>query len=112
MSVGSATVRVKTFSGVGPVVMEALTSLLAEDPDGAAGGAMTANRAFYAEAVQHELGTRRTWRTIVSVHGEEVPVVVNKRRCFHWNPRCGQASHRALRRGAADGGRAVRGGRR
>lgn len=38
VSVGDATVRVKTLQEAGSVVMEALTSLLAQDPQGAAEG--------------------------------------------------------------------------
>jgi hypothetical protein len=82
VSVGNATVRVKTFHEVGPIVMEAVNNLVAQDPEGAAGGAMMANSAFHAEQVQYELDTRREWRTIVIVHGEEVPVVVRKRRLW------------------------------
>jgi hypothetical protein len=83
--VGNATVRVKTFKEVGPVVMEAVTDLLAEDPGGVAGGAMMVNRAFYAETVEHELDTRREWHTIVIVHGEEILVTVKK--SSWWDPR-------------------------
>lgn len=79
VTVGNATVRVKTLKEAGLVVMEAVTNFLAEDPDGAAGGAMMANREFNGEEVQHELDAGREWRTIVMVHGEEVPIVIKKR---------------------------------
>ena len=62
VSVGNATVRVKTFQEVGPVVMEALTSLLAQDPEAVAEGAMMANRAFEVGTVQHALDTHGSWR--------------------------------------------------
>jgi hypothetical protein len=57
VSVGGTTVRVKTFREVGPVVMEALTNLLAQDPEAAAEGAMMPNRAFSVGTVQHALDT-------------------------------------------------------
>lgn len=79
VSVGDVTVRVKTFQEAGAVVVEALTSLLAQDPEAAAEGAMMANRAFSVGTVQHALDTHGSWRTSVTVHGEPVPVVVKKR---------------------------------
>lgn len=79
VSVGSATRRLKTFQEAGAVVAEAVTDLLAQDPEGAAEGAMMANRAFSAGTVQHALDTHRSWRTSVTVDGEPVPVVVKKR---------------------------------
>lgn len=82
VSVGDATVRVKTFREVGPVVMEALTNLLAQDPEAAAQGAMMANRAFSVGTVQHALDTHGSWRTSVTVRGEPVPVVVVKKRLW------------------------------
>jgi hypothetical protein len=72
-------VRVKTFAEVGPVVMEALTGLLAQDPDAAAEGAAMANRAFSVGTVKHALDAHRSWRTSVTVHGEPVVIVVRKR---------------------------------
>jgi hypothetical protein len=59
VSVGNATVRVKTFQEAGAVVVEAVTNLLAEDPEGAAEGAMMANLAFSEGTVQHALDTHR-----------------------------------------------------
>lgn len=64
------------------VVMEALTNLLAQDPEGAAVGNMTANHAFSAGAVQHELVAHGSWRMSVTVHGESVPVVVVRKRLW------------------------------
>ncbi len=82
VTVGNATVRVKTFQEVGAVVVEAVTNLLAQDPEAAAEGAMMANRAFSVGTVQHALDTHGSWRTSVTVHGETVPVVVVKRRLW------------------------------
>lgn len=80
VSVGNATVRVKTFQEAGAVVVENVTNLLAQDPEGAAEGAMMANRAFSAGTVQHALDTHGSWRTSITVHGKSVPVVVVKER--------------------------------
>jgi cytochrome c-type biogenesis protein CcmH/NrfG len=78
VSVGDAIVQAKTFQEVQAVVMEALTSLLAQDPEAVAKGAMMANRAFEVGTVQHALDTQGSWRTSVTVHGEPVPLVVVK----------------------------------
>jgi cytochrome c-type biogenesis protein CcmH/NrfG len=79
VSVGSATARVKTLQEVESVVMEALTSLLAQDPEAVAEGAMMANRAFEVGTVKQALDNHGSWRTSVRVHGEPVSVVVRKR---------------------------------
>jgi hypothetical protein len=70
---------VKPFQEVGPAVMEALTSLLAQGPEGGAAGAAMANRAFSVGPGRHALGTHGGWRTSVAVHGEPVPAAVAKR---------------------------------
>jgi hypothetical protein len=82
VSVGNVTVRVKTFQEVQAVVAEALTGLLAQDPEAAAEGVMMANRAFSVGTVQHALDAHGSWRTSVTVHGERVPVVVVKKRLW------------------------------
>jgi hypothetical protein len=76
VTVGSTTVRAQTLQEVQSVVMEGVTNLLAQDPEGAAEGAMMANRAFSVGTVQHTLNTRGSWRTSVTVHGKSIPVVV------------------------------------
>jgi hypothetical protein len=81
VSVGDAEpVRVKTFPEVGPVVMEALTSFLAQDPEAVARDAMMANSAFTNGAVRHSLDAHGQWRMDVTVHGEPVAIVIRKRR--------------------------------
>ena len=80
VSVGDQRTRVKTLQEVGPAVMEALTSLLARDPEGVAEGAAMANRAFSVGTVQHALDAHRSWRTSVRVHGEVISIEVRKRR--------------------------------
>jgi hypothetical protein len=79
VTVGSATRQVQTFQEAAAFVAEGVTSLLAQDPEGVAEGAMTANRAFSGGLVQHALDTDGIWRMTVTVHGEPVPVVVSKR---------------------------------
>jgi hypothetical protein len=78
VSVGNTARRVETFQEAGAFVAEAVTSLAAQDPEGAAEGAMMANRAFSVGTVQHALDTHGSWRTIITVRGEAVPVVVVK----------------------------------
>lgn len=79
VTVGDTAVRVKSLRKVQFVVMEALTNLLAEDPEAASMGAMMANQAFSVGTVQHALEARGNWRTTLTVHGEPVPVVITKR---------------------------------
>jgi hypothetical protein len=76
VTAGKATVRVKTFQEVGPVIMEAVTNLLALDPEGAADDAMTAKRAWSAGEVRHAVDTHGSWRTRVTVRGEPIQIVV------------------------------------
>jgi len=80
VSVGSVTRRVRTFQEAGAFVVEHVTGLLAQDPEGAAESVMNANRAFSGGLVQHAVDTDGIWRMSVTVHGEAVPVVVRKRR--------------------------------
>lgn len=80
VTVRDRTVRVKDLQGVQFAVMEALTSLLAQDPEGASEGTMMANRAFSVGTVQHALDAHGSWRTTVTVHGEPVAVLVTRRR--------------------------------
>ena len=77
---GGNTVRVNTFQKVGPVVMEALTNLLAQDPEAVARDAMVANQAFSAGVVQHSLNAYGRWQMSVTVHDEQVPIVVVRNR--------------------------------
>lgn len=78
VSVGDENVRVTTFQEVQSVVMETLTSVLAQDPEAVARGAMMANRAFSVGTVEHALDVHGSWRTSVTVHGEVVKIVVFK----------------------------------
>jgi hypothetical protein len=79
VTVGSATRQVQTFQEAAAFVAEGVTRLVARDPDGAAEGAMMANRAFAEGLVQHALDTDGIWRMTVTVHGEQIQVVVRKR---------------------------------
>lgn len=54
----------------------AVTDLVAEDPEGASTGALTANRAFASGAVAAALAAQGVWRTIVGVHGEPVRLAI------------------------------------
>lgn len=91
VTVRDTTVRVKSLQEVQFAVMEALTSLLAQDPEGASEGTMMVNRAFTVGTVQHALDAHGRWRTTVTVHGEPVAVVVTRRRRW-WASREGRAN--------------------
>jgi hypothetical protein len=79
VSVGSTTVRARNFRAARSVVIEAITTMLAEDPNSIAGGAMIANQAFESGAVEHSLTAHGSWDTTVTFHGEPVLVAVKKR---------------------------------
>lgn len=75
---------VKTLRDAMVVVMEALTSVLAEDPAGVAEGAAAANRAWDVGTVEHVVNLYGSWRTSVSVNGRPVVVEVRKRSWLPW----------------------------
>jgi hypothetical protein len=75
-------VRVKTVRDAGVVVMEAVTGMLAQDPESVARDASAVNLAFSSGAVEHSLTAHRTWRTALTVHGEQVPIAIAKRRWY------------------------------
>jgi hypothetical protein len=80
VSVGGVTTRVKTFREVGLVVMEALTTLLAQDPEAVSRDAMVANVMFTSGAVERAVTAHGTWHMSATVHGKPVRVVVVKKR--------------------------------
>lgn len=77
---GATTVRVKDFRDVRSVVAEAITSLLAHDPEGVARGAMTVNEAFETGAAEHSLTAHGRWSTTVTVDGEQIPLAIVRKR--------------------------------
>ena len=79
VSVGSATRRVRTFQEAGAFVVEHVTGLLAQDPEGAAEGVMRANREFSGGFVQQAVEADGIWRMSLTVHDEPVRVEVRKR---------------------------------
>ncbi|MBV9447657.1 MAG: hypothetical protein JO345_17370 [Streptosporangiaceae bacterium] len=80
VSVGSTTVRVKNFRDARSVVAEAITSLLARDPEAVAHSAMSVNQSFETGAVEHSLTAHGSWSTTVTVHGEPVLLAIVKKR--------------------------------
>jgi hypothetical protein len=80
VTVGSTTVRVKKFRDARSAVIDAITKLLAQDPDSVAGGAMMANQAFESGAVEHSLAAHGKWDATVTFHGEPIAVAIKK----HW----------------------------
>jgi hypothetical protein len=80
VSVGSTTVRVKTFRDARSVVAEAVTNLMARDPEAIARGAMMVNLAFETGAAEHSLTAHGSWSTTVTVDGEPIVLAVVKKR--------------------------------
>jgi hypothetical protein len=81
VSVGSAPARrVKTVREAGVAVMEALTGFLADDPEAVARDAMAARNAFGAGAVEHSLTAHGRWDMSVTVNGEQIPIVIIRKR--------------------------------
>jgi hypothetical protein len=80
VSVGNGTVRVKAFREVGPVVMDALTTLLAQDPEAVSRDVMVANHMFTSGAVERAVTAHGSWHMSATAHGEPIRVVVVKKR--------------------------------
>jgi hypothetical protein len=80
VSVGNTTVRAENFRDARSVVAEAITSLLARDPEAGARGAVTVNLAFDSGAVEHSLTAHGRWSTTVTVDGEPVLLAIVKKR--------------------------------
>jgi len=80
VSVGSTTVRVKKFRDVRPIVAEAITTFLAQDPEAVARDAIVANQAFESGAAEHSLTAHGNWSMTLTVNGEPVLLAIVKRR--------------------------------
>jgi hypothetical protein len=81
VSVGDAKpVRVENFRDARSVVAEAITSLLARDPEAGARGVVTVNTAFESGAVEHSLTAHGRWSTTVTVAGEPLTLAIVKKR--------------------------------
>ena len=81
VSVGSSPARrVKTVREAGVAVMEALTGFLADDPEAVARDVMVARNAFGAGAVEHSLVAHGRWAMSVIVNGEQIPIVIVRKR--------------------------------
>jgi hypothetical protein len=81
ISVGSGEpVRVKDFLEVRSVIAEAVTRLMAIDPEGVAQGAGSLNLAWDSGAVKHSLTAHGTWSTPLTVDGEEIVLRIVRKR--------------------------------
>jgi len=81
VSVGGATVRAKTFRDARSVVAQAITDLMARDPESAARDAMTVNLAMESGgAAEHSLTAHGRWSATLTVNGETVPLVIVRKR--------------------------------
>jgi hypothetical protein len=83
VSVGDAKpVRVKNIRDARSVVAEAVTNLLARDPESVARGAMTVNQAFETGVAEHSLTAHGRWSTTLTVDGEPVLLAIVKTRLW------------------------------
>jgi len=71
---------VKNFRAARSVVAEAVTSLLARDPEAAARDALMVNQVFESGAAEHSLTAHGSWSVTVTVHGEPVLSAIVKKR--------------------------------
>lgn len=61
-------------------VMEVVTGFLAEDPEGVAAVAQTANSAFQDGTVESEVASTGQWVCLIPVHGDPKILTVTRRR--------------------------------
>lgn len=80
VSVGNTTARVGNFRDTRSVVADAITDLLAHDPEAVARDAVTINAAFDSGAVEHSLTAHGTWSTTLTVDGQPVLLAIVKKR--------------------------------
>lgn len=81
VSVGDAKpVRVGNFRDARSVVAEAITGILARDPEAGARGAVTVNMAFDSGAVEHSLTAHGSWSTTVTVAGKPLTLAIVRKR--------------------------------
>ena len=79
VSVGGATTRVKNFRDARSVVAEAITNLMARDPESAARHAVAVNLDFETGAAEHLLIARGSWSATLTVDGEPVSLAITKK---------------------------------
>ncbi|MEU9791924.1 hypothetical protein AB0E27_15095 [Streptomyces sparsogenes] len=80
VTVGEKSVKARSIQEAQRIVMEGITELLALDPEGAAQGALMANKAFSVGTVDHAVDTHGSWQTVITVQGEQVKISITKRR--------------------------------
>jgi hypothetical protein len=81
VSVGNARpMRVKNFRDARSVIAEAVTSLMARDPEAMARSAVVVNAAFESGAAEHSVVAHGRWSTTLTVDGVSVLLAVRK----HW----------------------------
>jgi hypothetical protein len=83
VSVGDTTRQVRNFRDARSVIAEAMTGLMARDPESVARDAMSLNQAFESGAAEHSLTAHGRWSTTVTVHGKPVSLLIVKRR-WRW----------------------------
>ncbi|MFE0424938.1 hypothetical protein [Streptomyces sp. NPDC058953] len=78
--VGQTTRRARSLQDAQAIVMEGVTGLVSLDPEAASQGALMANRAFSARTVEQVIKAHRSWRTVVTVRGEQVEISITRHR--------------------------------
>lgn len=80
VTVGDTHSRVKTFRDARSVIAEAITDLMARDPESVARDAGSVNVAMETGAAEHSVTAHGRWATTVTVDGEPVPLAIVKTR--------------------------------
>lgn len=79
-TLGGEPLATGTMQEVQAASAEAITDLLAQDPDGVAMSAQQANRDFQSSTVEATVASAGEWKCPIWVHGEARTLVVTKER--------------------------------
>jgi hypothetical protein len=80
VSVGGTSTRVRSFRDARSVVDEAITNLMARDPESVARHATAVDLYFETGAAEHMLIAHGSWSATVTVDGEPVPLAITRKR--------------------------------
>lgn len=79
-TLGGKPLKTGTMQEVQAASADAMTQLLAQDPDGVAMSAMQANRDFQAGRVEATVASVGEWKCPIWVHGKAQTLIVTKER--------------------------------
>lgn len=77
-TLGGKPLATGTMQEIQAASMEAITGLLAEDPDGVAMSAQQANRDFQSATVETTIASVGEWKCPLWVHGDAKTLIVTK----------------------------------